>query len=255
MHTPQYISYVASACIVGVLIIFLHGNPELHEALISDETRPWVIFVQVYGVLYAILFGFLLIEALNKFNTLSQLLDDELNQLQDIRDAMILFDNKQKIEKNVLERLRGYAESVIRNEWGKMERIASSNSDTSQPLYRLIEAVHDLKVTNPTDSVALTLVTEKVFSVSTLRTKRINLSNRVLPPRLLLLIQLMSFAMIISIVVIGVRELWEHLFMVVILTVSIHLLYSVMRDLDSPFKGVWNLSKVDFEKFVKSLDT
>ena len=48
----------------------------------------------------------------------------------------------------------------------------------------------------------------------------------------------MSVALVVAFVLLGVRGLFTHVFMLASLTISIHLLYMVIEDLDHPFYGV-----------------
>ena len=127
------------------------------------------------------------------------------------------------------------------------------SSDTSKPLYDLMHAVLAIEITNESDKEVLKIFMEKTFNVTTLRTQRINLSNQVLPPRLQILILFMSFVLVIGFILMAVTNLFIHLFMVATLTASVHLLYAVMRDLDNPFDGVWNLSRDDLDEFAESV--
>jgi len=71
--------------LISVLIVSKYFN----YSHIFDDVSAWGTFYTVFGVLYAIIAGFLIIEALGKYNKLHEIIDEEINNLQDIRDLAI----------------------------------------------------------------------------------------------------------------------------------------------------------------------
>jgi hypothetical protein len=55
-------------------------------------------------------------------------------------------------------------------------------------------------------------------------------------------------------VFLGVQSIFAHIYILVTLTVSIHLLYMVIENLDHPFYGVWNIMRGPLEEFVKRFE-
>ena len=60
----------------------------------------------------------------------------------------------------------------------------------------------------------------------------------------------MSVALVAGFVLLGVRGVYAHVYMTVSLSISIHLLYMVIDDLDHPFYGVWNINRAPLEELV-----
>ena len=61
-------------------------------ASVSGQNAPWEEFYSVFGMIYAIVSGFLLVEVLNRFNKLSEVVEAELNAISDVRDFLIYVD-------------------------------------------------------------------------------------------------------------------------------------------------------------------
>ena len=80
------------------------------------------------------------------------------------------------------------------------------------------------------------------------------LANERLPPRLRALMLFMSTTLVGAFVFLGVRGIFAHVYMLVTLAVSIHLLYMVIEDLDHPFYGVWNISRKPLDELVKRFE-
>lgn len=128
-----------------------------------------------------------------------------------------------------------------------------TNSDTSPELYKIIEAVHQVKITNESDCSALKCFIDKISDVTTLRTKRISLSNEQLPPRLNSLILIMSFILVLGFILMAVSNFWIHLFMVFSVIISIYLIHMVLTDLNHPFFGIWNINDEPFKELEEKL--
>lgn len=61
-------------------------------------------FFTVFGVIYAIVAGFLLVTVLNRYSSLSQTIEDELNAIESIRDFLVYFGPDQGTAAQALRR-------------------------------------------------------------------------------------------------------------------------------------------------------
>ncbi len=221
----------------------------------NSNAAPWEAFFSTFGLLYAIIAGFLLVTVLGRHGDLSDACESELNAVEDIRDFLVYLDGDQEIAKaNVKKKLYEYVRSVSEKEWPAMVKKNWMNSDTSEELYNVMRAVDKIIVTNESDRVSLHSVMQKISDLTSLRTKRISLSNQKLPSRLRWLIGLMSLLLVIAIILVGGTNPFLHIGMVVSISVSVHLLYLIITDLDKPFTGVWNIDKRSLEEVKKAFE-
>lgn len=244
------------ASLVLTLALLLFTRSYLFYVGVENDLSAWGVFFTVYGVLYAIMVGFLLIGVLDRFNAISRDIEEELNALQDIRDFTIYLNGQTEAVRNIKRALLKYVDSVLNREWEEMGDLSKpTDADTSPELYEIIRAVHQVKVTNDSDGVALGALIGKISEITTLRTKRIALANEQLPPRLHLLVVLMSLVLIAGFILMAVTSFWIHLLMVLSVMASIHLVYMVLSDLNHPFSGLWNINKGSFEKLKGKLES
>ena len=218
---------------------------------IVDDTSAWSVYYTVYGVLYAIIVGFLLVEALSKYNKLSEFMEEEINALQDVRDFSLYLNCQPETSEQILNKLTSYARSVINKEWPQMEKGTTvGNMDTTRELYEVLAAITRINVTTKVDELALKILMEKMADITTVRTKRLSVVHQRLPVRLKILLNFMSFILVGGLMMLGVHSVTAHVLMVLSLTASVHLLQIVVMDLDDPFHGVWALKPLLFEEFV-----
>ena len=224
---------------------------------IIEDLSSWNSFFNVFGVVYAIVAGFLLLTVLNRYSTLGRVMEDELNAVESIRDFLVYFrDDQHEASTRMKRALSQYVRSLSETEWGQMsDPNAAMNSDTSEELYEVMRSGKAIQAKGSADRIALTAIVESVSEVTKLRTRRIALSNERLPSRLKLLMVFMSVVLAAAFALLGVRGAAVHVFILVALVASIHLLYMIIEDLDHPFYGVWNVAKDPLEQLLGRFET
>jgi len=243
-----------SALLIAFVGLMLRSHLR-YEGIVTDLSS-WSSFFTVFGVIFAIVAGFLLVTVLNRYSNLNQSIEDELNAVESVRDFLVYLDDRQQIEIDKIKRaLANYVTSVANTEWAEMSapRIPM-NSDTSEELYAVMRSGKKIKVSEERDSIVLSALIETISEITKLRTRRIALANERLPPRLRALMLFMSTTLVGAFVFLGVQGIFAHIYMLVTLTVSIHLLYMVIEDLDHPFYGVWNISRGPLDELIKRFE-
>ncbi len=228
---------------LAAMSIALWLNVGDYTASVSKGLAPWEEFYSVFGMIYAIVSGFLLVEVLNRFNKLSEVVEAELNAISDVRDFLLYVDGQEDIKQSVKKELQEYVHSVATVEWSTMnDDYAVLNSDTSKELYDVMHAVNKVEVNNESDREALHFLISEMSSITSLRTERISIANQQLPPRLKHLLVYMSVVLVAAFIINAGMEPWIHCFMVGSITACVHLLYIVIADLNTPFTGLWTIS-------------
>jgi hypothetical protein len=245
---------VISAILITFVGLMLRSHLR-YEGIVTDLSS-WSSFFTVFGVIFAIVAGFLLLTVLNRYSDLNQTIEDELNAVESVRDFLVYLDDRRQIEIDKIKRaLATYVKSVADTEWAEMSAPrVPMNADTSDELYAVMRSGKRIKVNEERDSIVLSALIETISEITKLRTRRIALANERLPPRLRALMLFMSITLVGAFVVLGVQGVFAHVYMLVTLTVSIHLLYMVIEDLDHPFYGVWNISRGPLDELVKRFE-
>ena len=246
-----YYLIVLLICIAITLLI---------RSLAPDDVRgvpssTWEVFYGVFGVIYAIIIGFILAELLTRFHRLISDISNELNALQCIRDFMIYIDENEAAKQNIKLAVRIYLQSILDVEWDNMKSNTETvDSDTSKELYNLMNAVEQIRVIDESDRLALGQLIGHIADVTVYRTQRFDLASRHLSPVLHMLIVFMSIIMVAGLILISVPSLLVHLFMVLSMVTAVYLLYVVIIDLNMPFVGVWNINPQPFQDMLDRFD-
>jgi hypothetical protein len=225
---------------ISVLVLLFFRKYFTYQYVFEDVSA-WSTFYTVFGVLYAVITGFLIIEALSKYNKIQDIIEEEINTLQDIRDLIFFLNPDKKIKNKILTELKEYVQSVVNKELKDNGRRGNDklnkDSDTTKEMYDIFKQINRIAIEEEKDKIFINMLIQKMMDVTTFRTKRIAASAQKLPSSLKLLLKFMSWALILGIVLLGVHSTSIHIVMIVSLVFSIELLKSIILDIDNQFKG------------------
>ena len=248
------IPLILSGAFSSLLLILVKQHVQYEG--IFDDVSAWSAFFSVFGIVYAIVAGFLLVTVLTKYSDLSLVIENELNAIETVRDFLTyLHDTNKEVKNKIKSALSHYTSSLLNSEWSEMsDPHEPMDSDTSEELYEIMRNSKEISVDRESDGVVFTAIIENISDITKLRTRRIALANEKLPPRLKILIIFMSIVLVAGFILLGVQNIYTHITIIVSLTVAIHLLYMVIDDLDHPFYGIWNISRLPLEALVSRFD-
>ena len=239
--------------VFGILVL-LAVRRYMKYANITIDIGAWGVFYTVFGVLYAIIIGFILISALGKFDQLKMAVDSEVGEIQNIRILLSYFsDNQIEVLNNIRKTLFAYVHSIHSTEWEDMIK-KDSQPEFSEELRNVRDSVSHLKSEDENDSIALTSIINTLSGLTECRTKRISLANEELPPAIMKLLIFMSFILVSGFIIMGVQNFWIHLFMVWSLSTTLQLIINLLTDLNSPFSGIWVVENNHYSGIVGSID-
>ena len=243
--------------LIVIVVITLTIRHYLFYQNIDIDLGSWSVFYTTYGILYAIIIGFILVGALGRYEQLKLAVDSEINVIQNIRDFLIYFSDSTSIQRakvkgsrseqvsvllNIRQALYTYVKSVYEKEWLEMsDKTEMTDPDSTQELKDIIVSVSKLDSQDENDSIALTSIINSLSDLTNHRTKRIYLSNEEIPPPIMKLLIFMSIFLVAGFFILGVQNVWVHLIMIISFSATIQLIINLLTDLNTPFSGIWNI--------------
>lgn len=215
---------------------------------------PLEIFFGVFGVVYAIIVGFAMYEALSNYSQIRQHMNSEVNELQDLRDYLMYIDGQPEAILQVQRGLRRYAESVVCQEWPAMRANQPLDVDTPPELYGVMEAVKAIVPQGEREMLAVERLINTLAEVTTHRTNRMTASIERLPGLLVQLLAILSLFMIAAFTLISMESAGLKTLLTAANSFGVAFIYFVILDLDYPFHGVWSLQPRPFEQFIARCD-
>ena len=249
--------------LIAIVVITLATRHYMFYQNIDIDLASWGVFYATYGILYAIIIGFILVGALGRYEQLKLAVDSEINVIQNIRDFLIYFSDSTSMQRaevkdsrseqinvllNIRQALYTYVKSVYEKEWLEMsDKTEMTDPDSTQELKAIIVSVSKLESQDENDSIALTAIINSLSDLTNHRTKRIYLSNEEIPPPIMKLLIFMSIFLVAGFFILGVQNMWVHLIMIISFSTTIQLIINLLTDLNNPFSGIWN---IDNERYV-----
>ena len=173
-HTARTISSLKPLFVTGAVsaVLTMIARYYFQYENIEDDVGIWGGFFTVFGVIYAIVAGFLLVEVLGRYSTLSNTIEAELNAVECLRDYLVYLDDDQNsIKSEIRSSLKSYLISVRDEEWPAMsEEDSFVDSDTSDELYAVMRAVKGIVSHADIDGVVLGSLVEKISDTTVQRT-------------------------------------------------------------------------------------
>ncbi len=227
----------------------------LFEGPLAQDVEAWGGFFTVFGILYAIVLGFVLILALERLSLLRQTIDSEINALQDVRDSTIYLDGQEETRRKIWRELLVYVRSVVEQEWTEMRHPSRKcDDDTSPELENLIKATNKISAANESDSVALSAIIGHIGEITAFRTRRICTAQERTEKQLIYLLEFMSCVLVGGLILTVVQSAFVHYMMILCMAIAVYFSLKILKDLDHPLSGDWKVSPHPFQKLVSSLE-
>lgn len=232
------------------LVVQLAIRQYLGAETLINELSTITTYLGVFGTIYAIIVGFVIFIALNRFSGLSSAVSEESSELGDVIDLVSFVANQSKVAELITEKLRDYVSVIVNDEWKTLER-GTYSEKANLALDSLIKSIDRIKPEDASDGVALEALINKVTSLTTWRDRRISLASQPLPPMLQRTLMVLSVSLIGGFLLLVVSNFWIQAFISVSIVTAVVLLSELINDLDHPFVGIWNISKEPYERLLK----
>jgi hypothetical protein len=202
-------------------------------------------YLQTLGTVYAVLLAFVVFVVWQQFNEARVLVEAEANELMDI--ARTVNGLPAELSRPFLERALDYIDTVVGPEWGAMAHC--SGVPVERPPH--LEAMWALLVAYEPHSECHKSLYDvglaRFNDLSDRRSSRLSASGLRIPLALRLLLYTGAVLTVGSLYLFAVEREAIHVLMTAALSGAIaHILY-IIRDLDDPYFGDWQVSRLPFE--------
>lgn len=234
----------AALCAAAVMVLnwsLATACPDVHI-----DSGVAGVFFAVIGIVYAILIGFAIYMVSTDFNELRRSTWSEVSQLQNAWDYLSFLDNQHDVVLGIKSALQSYLDSIVANEWPAMSKLTDTDTNTPESLKSVMRAVNAIRVTNPSDSVALEKIMECIASADRLRVDRLVASRYRLPALVYHLVVILSLIIVSVFSFLAIDAVGVNLALNGVNGFAIALVCLIIRDLDNPFRGAWKIEPIPF---------
>jgi hypothetical protein len=240
----------AAAVIASLAAALCTWLAHKHLEKVPAHSNTWEIFFSVFGVLYAIVVGLLVVDALTRLRDMSSTIQDEVSTVEDAWESIDYIDDSPETKpiKNAMkDSLLYYLAEVIKNEFKEMENVKRTKKISRIMSKRLIDVMKEIKKLDMSaNQVAVQALIAKLADLTSHRSKRRELALHVFHHPLHILLYCMSIVMMAGFILLPICEYWLHAFVACSVAASLALLHVVIWDLDNPYGGYWAITDEPF---------
>jgi len=233
--------------LLGVLAAVVAGavakaalSAVLSPAALHVEIHAVAAYLAVLGNVYGIIVAFMLFVVWQQFTEVQTGLEREAAALEDLCRVATFFS-----EHEPATRVRLAARRYIRDTTGdEPGRLAEGRPSAAaqQSFAALEQAVRGVDVTGSKDAVVYEELLRASSRVMAARDARLSISTARIPATLWKLVFFASLMVVGGFLALGIHALWLSVPLVAAVAGTLAFVLGVLRDMDNPFRGVWNVS-------------
>ncbi len=230
---------VVGAVVVAALLKAA-APPLLLQNALHVEVHGIASYLDVLGALYSIVMAFVIYVVWDQFNRVQSGLAHEASALEDLCRVAT-----QLSERDPANRIRGSAKQYMKTAASdEPERLGEGKTSAvaQDQFAALCQAVRGAELKADRDSLIYPELLRALARVSEARDARLAVSATRIPGTLWNLVRFMSVVLFAGFLVLDVGSFLLSLALVAAVAASMAFLLSVVKDMDNPFVGVWNVS-------------
>ncbi|NND65856.1 MAG: DUF4239 domain-containing protein, partial [Gammaproteobacteria bacterium] len=136
------------------------------------ENSVFQVFFAIFGAMYAITTGFVLLVVLNNHSDVKNAVRLEVNSLRRMRDYLKYVDDQSAV--NAIKRsMKTYCESVLKSEWPQMVANEATPLTTSPELHGLMDSVKKIDFRQQENAVVLSKIMDALSDLIVNRSERL----------------------------------------------------------------------------------
>ncbi len=214
--------------------------PVLLQRVLHVEVHGVAAYLEVLGALYSFVMAFVMYVVWDQFNRVQGGLAHEAAALEDLCRVAT-----QLSERDPSNRIRGSAKQYMKTTSGdEPQRLAEGKTSTvaQDQFAALCQAVRGADLKADRDYLVYPELLRALGRVNDARDARLAVSATRIPGTLWALVRLMSVVLFAGFLVLDIGSFVLSVVLVAAVAACIVFLLSVMKDMDNPFVGAWNVS-------------
>lgn len=246
-ETISFILIFVAFAILGVFLVRKAANQDI---LKGHQDVAGFIFTNL-GVLYAVLLGFTVVNAQQRYDKLKDTTQIEASYLAELyRDAEVFSD---KDRDQIQNSIKNYCQSVLDEEWVLMSQKKAS-PNTLVAIKQVWNAYYAVDISSKKQEIWYAESISKLNELVSARLTRLLGSQESLGTQMWSLLILGGFVLVAFVWFFGLENLTFHIFMISILALTTAFLLVLIYSLDTAFVGQQSIQPDAIAKILKNFD-
>jgi hypothetical protein len=217
---------------------------------LPSEDEPWIAaFIQVIGIIYAILAAFMIVNAWTEVNSLDDTIRKETISLRNIYFLGLQF-HDENVLNDLKQSILNYITSIIDAYWEESIEI----DETDKKFIEISKSIEEFKLNTGKKYILLNNIHEEFRSASTQRATVLSFIAAKTPRVLWLFIIFLSFVMVFNFIIIDYANQWIATLIITLVSIAIAFVLVLIYDMYYPFKGgFWAMTPEHYLNLQKSI--
>lgn len=253
--------YFAKVIIISVAVAIFVGGIGIfaYKSISVELPKDFIFFATVFAMtiatVYAIIAGFTIFIAFNRYQNFNNIINQEVSCLGDILDFTQYLSAQDAFKRQIIDNVKNYGISVANDEWPAMEK-GNPHPATSSYLKNIIDSINSIDLANNKNAIVFESFINRVKDLTTFRANRLKEAKEPFPKLLTLTLYVVSAIFLLGIFLIFTPSIFFQTIFLSSTAFVVSLVIQLVNDIGNPCKpGIWHVSKEDYEIIKTSIVT
>ena len=211
----------------------------------------WIsVFVNIFGMFYAVLISFFVMHVWAKFNSISSEISKEINAIKNVYIlSQQLPSHTSTQELKII--LNDYVNKIVTSLWDD----EGNYNELDSKYLKLAYHFNDTRLDTKADEIVFSHIISEIKSSSVAQSNLINLISDKTPKILWILLLLLSTVLIGSFIFLGFQNQLVATILITLVSAVTALVVALIFDIDTPLKaGFWSISSKPYSELKEFLE-
>jgi hypothetical protein len=244
---PDNVRINGAKIIAGAAVLYVVLRIVGFHRFFENDAEGIGALLQIIGTLYSVVYAFAIYVIWGQFTSVENEILKESGSLKDL----LVFSRhwKESVREPAVRAIKIYARAVAETEWRALS--AGEGINKNDKLFvAVVSSVTEMNLENEKERILYERLLDIVNQASSHRDERLAISAKRMPRTLLFFVTLTASTILFLLLFFPFRNVALGAVSVAITTMLLYFANFVLRDLDNPFEGTWNVNAQPFAELV-----
>jgi hypothetical protein len=247
---PDNVRINGAKMIAGAAVLYIVLRMVGLHRFFENDAEGIGALLQIIGTLYSVVYAFAIYVIWGQFTSVE---NEILKESGALKDLLVFSRNwKESVREPAVRAIKIYARAVAETEWRALSTGEGINKN-DKLFIAVVSSVTEMNPENEKERILYQRLLDIANQVSSHRDERLAISAKRMPRTLLFFVNLTASTILFLLLFFPFRNLALGATSVAITTMLLYFANFVLRDLDNPFEGTWNVTSESFADLATTL--
>ncbi len=244
---PDNVRANGAKMIVGAAVLYVVLRLVGFHRFFQNDAEGIGALLQIVGTLYSVVYAFAIYVIWGQFTSVE---NEILKESGALKDLLVFSQHwKESAREAAVRAIKIYARAVAETEWRALSEGEGINQN-DKLFVTVVSSVTEMNPENENERIVYPRLLDIANQASSHRDERLAISAKRMPRTLLFFVTLTASTVLFLLFLFPFRNVAVGAASVAITTMLLYFANFVLRDLDNPFEGTWNVNAEPFAKLV-----